>query len=68
MKEVVEGLLAMIEGVGKMKSSLDEAQRAQLSVALRANADRLEGIEPNLPRIEALAEKRRAEIEAENKK
>ena len=59
---IVEAVLGIIEGAAKMGEAMDATERARLADALRANAVRLEGIEPNLPRIHALGEARRAEI------
>lgn len=60
--ELVEALAELVKGIVSGTREASAAERAELAAMLRANADRLEGIEPNLPRIHQLGEEARTRI------
>lgn len=62
--EVADFLVETIGQIAATGAHLDAEQRARIADTLRQNAAALSGIQPNLPRIHELAEKRRAEIAA----
>lgn len=65
--ELAGFVAGLIETAVGMPAAQREAELANIRRELRAGIERLDAIEPNLPRIHELGEKRRAEIEEEER-